>query len=224
MENIDVLFFESNVPDEMLLGGYCRTRRNPDMRLEIEGHSCQIYDIGGRDFERGKWFRYFEDVDTVMFVVSLTSYCLALQVPNNAVSSEVACLNSFRRLAAFPPNQMQDSLMLFESISKLPQFRDVPIIVLLNKFDLLEQRMKDHPIRDHYPEYSGDSNPSIARRFFADKFSSLERRLPGRLIIITTSAVEQDDDDFKATIDNAFDGPPSIFRPSVSTSLEDYPP
>ena len=71
---------------------------------------------------------------------------------------------------------MQGSLMLFESVTKLDGFSTVPILLLFNKFDLLEQRMWKDPIVDYYPEYSGDSDPLTACRFFAAKYSELDCR------------------------------------------------
>ena len=89
---------------------------------------------------------------------------------------------------------MQDAQSLFESITKLDGLQTVPIILIFNKFDLLEQKMVDHPIVDYYPGYSGDPV-----RFFAAKFLELDRRPHGSLRIRTTSAVDYDD--LKSIID-----------------------
>lgn len=209
MENIDVLFFESAMPDEVLLRHCYRTPRSRDSTLEIEGRSCHVYDIGGERSERTKWLNYFQDVDMTIFVVSLTGYCQTLVENVNATSIDGAHFPLQRR-ASPPQNRMQESLMLFESISKLERFKSVPIILMLNKMDLLEQRMKDDPIAEYYPEYSGDSDPITACRFFAGKFSQLDRRLPEYLKILVTSAVKQDDDDFSFKIDELW---PDLFKP-----------
>lgn len=89
--------------------------------------------------------------------------------------------------------------MLFESITKLDCFGTVPIVLLFNKFNLLEQQMSENPIVDYYSEYSGDSDPLAAYRFFAAKFSEIDRRPHGSLRILVTSAVEHDD--FTSPID-----------------------
>lgn len=208
MENIDVLFFESAMPDEVLLRHCYRTPRSRDSTLEIEGRSCHFYDIGGRISERTMWLNYFLNIDTTIFVVSLTSYCQTLVENVNAISTNSAHFILQRR-ATPPQNRMQESLMLFESISKLERYRRVPIILMLNKMDLLEQRMKNDPISEYYPEYSGDSDPRTACRFFAGKFSQLDRRLPGCLRIFATSAVKQDDDDFSFKVDELW---PDLFK------------
>ena len=94
---------------------------------------------------------------------------------------------------------MQESLTLFQSITELDDFRTVSIVLLFNKFDLLEQQMRENPIVDHYPEYSGDSDPLAAYRFFAVMFSELDCRSQGNLRTLVTSAVELDNS--KSTID-----------------------
>ncbi|KAF6217704.1 hypothetical protein HO133_006531 [Letharia lupina] len=180
------------MPDELLLRGCYRTTGIHDTKLDIEGRSCHLYDVDGRRSERKKWLNYFQDVDTIIFVVSLTGYCQALPENVNA-------------------NQMLESLALFESIIKLEGFGTVPIILMLNKFDLLEHRMRNNPIVDYYPEYSGDSNPLHACRFIATKFSQLDHRPHGSLRMMVTSVVE--DDDFKSTIDELW---PDLFRQGLA--------
>lgn len=56
--------------------------------------------------------------------------------------------------------------MLFESLTKLDGFRTMPTILLLNKVDLLKQRMRKDPIVNHYPEYPEDSDPLTACQVF----------------------------------------------------------
>ena len=202
-----MLFFESTVPEEMLLRACYRKWRNRDTTLEILGRCCHIYDISGRRSERKKWLNYHHDVDAIIFVVSLTGYCQTLRGNTNVVSTDCIGVGSLQRLTTLPQNRMQESLMLFEAISKLDLFSTVPIILLLNKVDLLEQRMEEQPIVDYYPEYSGHSDPLIACDFFADKFSELDRRQPELLDILLTSAVVQDGDELRPTIDELWPKP-----------------
>ena len=105
--------------------------------------------------------------------------------------------------------------MLFESVTKLDGFKTVPIILLFNKFDLLEQRMGKNPIVDHYPEYSDNSDPMAACRFFAAKYSELDRRPHGSLRILVTSAVEPEI--FKSTIDELW---PDLFHNGLTVIPE----
>ena len=62
--------------------------------------------------------------------------------------------------------------------------------------------MKDHPIVDYYPDYSGALSPSIACRFFSGKFVELDRA--ERLIIFVTNGTEQDDKDLRSMTEELY--------------------
>ena len=107
--------------------------------------------------------------------------------------------------------------MLFEYMSQIGDLRSVPIILLFNNYDPLEERMKDHPIVNYFPEYSGDLDPSIACRFFAGKFAEHDRT--GRLTILLTNGVEQDEEDFQSMIDELC---PDLFSNAL-TAIPEVP-
>ena len=50
----------------------------------------------------------------------------------------------------------------------------IPIILLLNKVDLLEARMPYNSISDFFPDYKGGKNFKMALNFFTDYFLSAE--------------------------------------------------
>lgn len=101
LENIDILFFESTMPDEMLLRGCFGTKGVHRTSLSFEGRSCHIYNFGGERLESKKWLGYFNDVDTVIFVVSLTGYCQNLPGTMKRVSIDCADFVLFERLTGF---------------------------------------------------------------------------------------------------------------------------
>lgn len=117
----------------------------------------------------------------------------------------------------FPKNRMHESLTLFRSVSSLGGLRAVPMIILFNNYDLLKQRLERHPITDYFPAHSGDSNPSIACRFFAGLFAEHDRA--GRLTILVTNKVEQIEKDFYSMIDELC---PDLF-PEVLTTIAEVP-
>lgn len=96
---------------------------------------------------------------------------------------------------------MKQPLALFEYLTQLSCFRNVTIIVLLNKFDILEQRIINNPISDHFPEYTGSSDCFGACRFFADEFAKIDHRSArSGLLRYPTSAV--DPESFKSIAQN----------------------
>ena len=127
------------------------------------------------------------DADGVIFVVSMTGYCQA--VPISPAERSYWELSEREVI----PNQMLESIRLFKDIAKMNKFRTVPILLLLNKFDLLAQQMRTDPIADYFPEYSGDSYPLTACRFFAAKFRELDSRPKGNLKVVIASAVDPKD-------------------------------
>lgn len=50
-------------------------------------------------------------------------------------------------------NQLADSIKQFEQISNSPLFRDVPIILILDKSDLLSEKIKEKDIRNNFPQF-----------------------------------------------------------------------
>ena len=71
---------------------------------------------------------------------------------------------------------MQEALLLFESMLSLDCFKESAITLLLTKLDLFEEKIKQKPIRDYFPDYTDPSDDSAAGlRFFVGKFLSLNR-------------------------------------------------
>ena len=52
---------------------------------------------------------------------------------------------------------MEESLALFETISRYPWFRTSSVILFLNKKDLLEEKIMISDLSDYFPEYKGNT-------------------------------------------------------------------
>ena len=208
------------VPDEMLLTGCYRATGISDSSLDIRDHSYLIREVGGETREHTRLVTRLLDAGSVIFVVSMTGYCEA--VPESLLWPGTVAYSrpSDEKVSA---NQMQESLMLFKSITRLYEFRTVPILLLLNKLDLLGQRMRNNPIADYFPEYSGDSDPLAACRFFAAKFLELDNRPQGDLKVVVASAVDKYD--FNCTIDELipelFEGEMAVIPHAVSSEEDE---
>jgi hypothetical protein len=76
----------------------------------------------------------------------------------------------------FLQNQMQEALMLFESISNSQWFIRTALILFLNKMDLFKAKLKVQPIPKYFPDYTGDpTDTKTASKFFQAKFKGLNR-------------------------------------------------
>jgi len=85
---------------------------------------------------------------------------------------------------------MNDSLHLFDEITNLEELRNVPITILLNKWDLFKHRIVNTPISDTFPNYCGSMGAVTACNFFADESVKRDEQPNGALRIFNTCAVE----------------------------------
>ncbi|KAL8554391.1 hypothetical protein ACS0TY_002541 [Phlomoides rotata] len=112
--------------------------------------------------ENCKWLEMFEDVDLVLYCVSLTDYAEYYEDNNGNLK-----------------NKMLDSMELFEKIITHPTIADKHFLLVLNKFDLLEEMIEQVPLsqcelfHDFNPVLSqhphnpnSNNNPSMAQRAF----------------------------------------------------------
>ncbi|XVF00629.1 hypothetical protein REPUB_Repub04eG0017300 [Reevesia pubescens] len=97
--------------------------------------------------EKCKWVEMFEDVDIVLFCVSLTDYD-EFSLDSNGVLT----------------NKMLASKQLFESIVTHPTFEQKDFLLILNKADLLEEKIEQVPLTRC--EWFHDFNPVISHNHY----------------------------------------------------------
>lgn len=146
--------------------------------------------------ENCKWVEMFEDINLVIFCVALCDYD-EYEVDHTTCSGEEALIN-----------KMLLSKRLFENLVTHPAFKDMNFLLILNKFDLLEEKIERSPItqcewfQDFNPVLSRHQNnpnyaPPLAQRAFhyiAVKFKRLFKELTcGRKLYVSpVTALEQD--------------------------------
>ena len=117
----------------------CRvlTRGITETRVQIDGVTYNLFDVGGQSEERRKWIQCFNDVRVILFVVPCSSYNLSL---------------------AEDPTQniLKESLHLFHSIWNNRFLKKVPIMLLLNKQDLLRDKIMNQQwkLENYFQGYS----------------------------------------------------------------------
>ncbi|KAL2927544.1 Extra-large guanine nucleotide-binding protein 1 [Bienertia sinuspersici] len=140
-----------------------------------------------------KWLEMFEDVKIVLFCVSLADY--------DEYDEDGNGLHT---------NKMLQSKKLFESIITHPEYKDKNFLLILNKFDLLEEKIEQVPLtrcewfEDFNPVFSrhqstrrsGNSIAPLAQRAFhyiGVRFKRLFKSLTGRkLYVCPVTALESD--------------------------------
>ena len=137
----------------------------------------------------------FEDVDIVLFCVSLIDYDEFSEDKNGVLI-----------------NKMIASRQLFERTATHPTFEEKKFLLILNKFDLLEEKIEQvpltqcewfddfNPVTGYNPNSSRSTSPSLAHRAFqyiAVKFKRLFKDLTDRKLYVSlaTTGLEPDNVD-----------------------------
>ena len=96
-----------------------------------------MVDVGGQKSERRKWIHCFEGVDAVMYLAAISEYDQFLAEDEEQ-------------------NRLEESLNLFNTIIHYPWFLTSPVILFLNKTDLLKQKLEFSNLSDTWPDFNGE--------------------------------------------------------------------
>jgi len=110
----------------------------------------KVIDVGGQRSERRKWIHCFSSVTSVLFCASLIGYC--------------------QRLRECNVSRMDEALSLFGEVSSSEYFHRSSIILFLNKVDLFREKIKTHPMKEHFMNYTGGEDFEKATSFVHARF------------------------------------------------------
>jgi len=171
-ERIDAFAKLGFVPTKQdILRARIRTTGITETNFEIEGSHFQMMDVGGQRNERKKWIHSFQNVTAVIFVAAISGFDQTIFEDNKT-------------------NRIEESLQLFEDTTNSPWFIDTPIILFLNKCDLLEEKLKHKSVKDYMSDYSGDNSYEDVWKWFATKY---EQRLSNGRPVYTHVTCAMDD-------------------------------
>uniref|UniRef100_A0A0K3CBD4 BY PROTMAP: gi/647396942/emb/CDR39671.1/ RHTO0S04e07668g1_1 [Rhodosporidium toruloides] n=1 Tax=Rhodotorula toruloides TaxID=5286 RepID=A0A0K3CBD4_RHOTO len=121
----------------------------------------RIFDVGGQRSERKKWIHCFENVTAILFLASLAGY------------------------------DMQEALMLFDSICNSQWFVRTSMILFLNKQDVFKERTSVSPISAFFPDYTGpDLDYHAGQEYFEARFTRLNRSSSKEIYTHFTTAID----------------------------------
>lgn len=142
--------------DQDILRSRVKTTGINEITFRVQGLSYKVFDVGGQRSERRKWIHCFENLNAVIFMVSLSEYDQVLREDESV-------------------NRMQESLVLFDSICNSKWFIKTAMILFLNKMDLLADKVTRSPLELYLTDYEGPSNYEAAVSYFRRTFVQCNR-------------------------------------------------
>ncbi|KLU90042.1 guanine nucleotide-binding protein alpha-2 subunit [Magnaporthiopsis poae ATCC 64411] len=158
-EDLDRIWDKSYVPtDQDLLRSRLRTTGITETVFDLGQLTYRMFDVGGQRSERKKWIHCFENVNCLLFLVAISGYDQCLVEDKDG-------------------NQMNEALMLWESIANSHWFAKSALILFLNKMDLFKEKLVKSPITEYgFTDYHGPVDDwKQASKYFMDKFRALNR-------------------------------------------------
>lgn len=157
MSELKRICSENYVPtEEDVLWARVKTTGIIEVRCSFGGKHIKLVDVGGQRNERRKWINCFQDVDALIFVISLAEYDLKCYEDNETP-------------------RMKESLELFAETINSKFFANTPIILFMNKTDIFKEKLPHSHLRVMFPEYNGPMDYDSACGFIRQKYEACNK-------------------------------------------------
>lgn len=122
-------------------------------------YNWKLYDVGGARGQRPAWVPYFDDATAIIFLAPISAFDQYLEEDPKT-------------------NRIDDSLQLFTSICSNKLLRHAHLVLLLNKIDVLKQKLAaGTPIRKYITSFGERPNDfETASDYFKSHFLQVHRR------------------------------------------------
>ncbi|KAI8913308.1 guanine nucleotide binding protein, alpha subunit, partial [Gorgonomyces haynaldii] len=170
---ISDLFADAFLPnDEDILQCRRKTDNISETVIEIDQKFWHIVDVAGQKDKRARWTSYMEKkVSGVIFVFSCAAYNQMLEEQQNL-------------------NRIVDTFQLFSFLVKNPILKLTSIIILFNKYDLLESKLAKYQIKDYLKNYTGNQDKPSYVQWLSDEFNAVAAESNVTPYIFKTTATD----------------------------------
>ncbi|KAJ3271558.1 hypothetical protein HDV01_006520 [Terramyces sp. JEL0728] len=155
MPHINRIYDEAYIATDLdILNLRTVTQNVSETVFVVNKENMHFFDVSGLLHHRKVWLNYFDNVNSVLFVISLAAYDQVL------VEDEKT-------------NRMVDSIELFHELVEEKLLAKPQFILFMNKKDLYEQKVKKSKIVKYFPDYEGKAGSvSQGINFFKAKFTN----------------------------------------------------
>ncbi|KAJ6247446.1 guanine nucleotide-binding protein g(o) subunit alpha [Anaeramoeba flamelloides] len=181
LNDIDRIGNEDYVPsDKDIL--YCRipTVGIKEVSFKVNNYPWKLVDVGGQRSERRKWIHQFEHVTVLIYVVAISEYDQKLYEDESI-------------------NRMIESYELLYNTANTEIFLKTNCVILFNKMDIFEEKIKSVDPICCFSEYDGGFDYEKSKKFITDKFIDVATNKSRKIFPFYTIATET------STIKKVFD-------------------
>lgn len=157
-------------PDDILR---CRVKTTSviETTFQFESTRFRIVDVGGQRTERRKWIHCFSDMSALLYVSAISEYNQSLLEDDKVI-------------------RLSESMELFEELVNSVWFRNVTVILFLNKIDIFRSKFSTSPLSKLFPDFTHDSDVEEGIAYISAKFASLNKIQDRKIFTHLTCATD----------------------------------
>ncbi|XP_043195533.1 guanine nucleotide-binding protein subunit alpha homolog [Amphibalanus amphitrite] len=160
LDNLDRVGVKEYVPSNQdILLARKATKGTFEFTIPINNVPFMFVDVGGQRSQRQKWLTCFENVTSILFLVSSCEFDQVLMEDRRT-------------------NRLVEARNVFDTIVNSRIFRETSVILFLNKTDLLKEKVQraDTDLAAYFPEFRGNSHKlEDVQHFLVEMFTAARR-------------------------------------------------